>query len=106
VPENQRDWRGWEQLRLRVLARSSAGALPFRPLGVTIRSGFERISWEDEVSALPAGRAEFSFDLRRTTQLERRSLHWNPSPRTNARTDQLEFASRQLELIRYSADAG
>ncbi len=104
VPEDQRDWRGWEQLRLRVLARSSAGSLPFRPLGVTIRGGSERISWEDEVSALPVGQwQELTFDLRRLPDAsDVRAVGVYISEDKYADKTTLAFALARLELVRYS----
>lgn len=104
VPPDQRDWRGWEQLRLRVLAHSSAGSLPFRPLGITIRSGTQRISWEDEVPALPVGQwREFTFDLRKLPDpSDVRAVGVYISEDKYADKTTLEFAIARLELVRYS----
>jgi hypothetical protein len=104
VPADQADWRGWEQLRLRVLARSSAGALPFRPLGVTIRSGAERGWWEEEVQRLPAGQwQEATFDLRRLPDPSQvRSVGIFISEDNYADQTVLDLAIARLELVRYT----
>jgi hypothetical protein len=104
VPPDQRDWRGWEQLRLRVRAHSSAGSLPFRPLGITISSGSQRISWEEEVPALPVGQwREFTFDVRKLPDpSDVRAVGVYISEDKYADKTTLEFAIARLELVRYS----
>jgi hypothetical protein len=104
LPPEQRDWRGWEQLRLRVLAHSSAGSLPFRPLGITIRGGTQRISWEDEVPALPVGQwREFTFDVHKLPDpADVRAVGVYISEDKYADKTTLEFAIARLELVRYS----
>ena len=103
VPADQRDWRGWEQIRLRVLARSSADSFPSRPLGITIRSGDPPVTSERSVPALEVGKwQDFTFDLLDLSKSGAvSSVTLSVSTRRYADKTTLEFAIARLELLRY-----
>ena len=102
VPAGQQDWRGWEQLHLRVRGRSSAGSFPARPFGITMRSG--RGGWEREVPTLPTDRwQEFTFDLSDLPGKESvNSVGVYVSEDTYPNGTVLDFYLARLELVRYT----
>ena len=104
VPEGEGDWRRWEEVRVRLLPRSSAGSFPFRPLGMTLRSG-ERGGWEKEVPVLRAGEwQEVSFDLRDLAFPDRvRGMGLFISEDMYADGTVLEFLIARVELARHLA---
>jgi hypothetical protein len=104
VPADQRDWRGWEQIRLRVLARSSAGSFPSRPLGITIRTGDPPVSSDRSVPALQVGEwQDFTFDLLDLSNPGAvGSVTLSLARGRYADKKTLEFAIARLELLRYS----
>jgi hypothetical protein len=97
------DWRKWEQLHLRVLARTDAGAFPEEPLGVTISSEGRNAGWEKEAQPLQAGRwQDFTFDLRDLGNAgEVRSIGVFVSDASYADGTELEFYIGRLELLRH-----
>jgi len=104
VPSDQRDWRGWEQIRLRLLARSSAGSFPSRPLGITIRTGDPPVSSDRTVPALQMGEwQDLTFDLLDLSNPGAvGSVTLSLSRGRYPDKTTLEFAIARLELLRYS----
>jgi hypothetical protein len=104
VPADQRDWRGWEQIRLRVLAQSSGGSFSSRPLRITIRSGDPPVSSDRSVPALEMGKwQDFTFDLLDLSNPGAVGLVTLSLSRGRyAEKTTLEFAIARLELLRYS----
>ncbi len=103
VPATEGDWRGWDQLHLRLLGHSSAGGLPFRPFGLTV-SGAGRGGWEREVPALKSDAWQgFSFDLSDLPSADRvRSQGLFISEDKYADGTTLEFFISRIELVRYT----
>src|SRR5574340_942618 len=103
LPAADRDWRGWDQLRLRVLGRSSAGRFPFRPFGPTISSG-DRGGWERDVPELKADTwQDITLDLRDLPSPERvesQGLYISEDKYPDGTV--LEFYLSRLELVRYT----
>jgi len=104
VPADQCDWRGWEQIRLRVLAQSSAGSFPSRPLSITIRTGDPSVSSDRSLPALEVGKwQDFTFDLLDLSNPGAvGSVTLSLSRGRYAEKTTLEFAIARLELLRYS----
>jgi hypothetical protein len=97
------DWRKWEQIHLRVLARTDAGPFPKEPLGVTISSEGRNAGWEKEAQPLQAGQwQDFTFDLRDLGNAGRvRSIGVFVSDASYADGAKLEFYISRLELLQY-----
>ncbi len=104
LPADQRDWRGWEQIRLRLLAQNSAGNFPPRPLGITIQTGEPPTDSDLTVPALQTGKwQDFTFDLLDVPDLGAvGSLTLSLSRGRYADNTTLEFAIARVELLRYS----
>jgi len=100
----QGDWGSWDEVRLRLLARSSAGGFPYRPFGITIRSDDQR-GWEEDVESLTAGQwQDISFDLHELPFRDRvrgAGLFISEDKYTDGTV--LEFYIARLELLRYTA---
>jgi hypothetical protein len=104
LPPDQGDWRGWDQIRLRVLPRTGAGSFPYWPLGITIQSG-EKGGWEKDVQALQSGEwQDVIFDLCDLPFPDRvRHVGIFISEDKYADGTMLEFSIARLELLRYTA---
>ncbi|MGD0111824.1 MAG: hypothetical protein ABSD48_08150 [Armatimonadota bacterium] len=104
VPAGQGDWRTWEQVRLRVYAKKVGAPFPAQPLGITISSGRQNVSWEKNCSNLQAGAwQEFVFDLRDAPARDNiTSLGVFISESEYSDGDVLEFYISDLELLRYT----
>ncbi len=97
------DWRKWEQIHLRVLARTDRGSFPAEPLGLTISTEGHNSGWEKEAQPLQAGQwQDFTFDLRGLGNADKvSSVGVFISDASYADGTKLEFYISRLELLRY-----
>ncbi|MCJ7822122.1 MAG: carboxypeptidase-like regulatory domain-containing protein, partial [Armatimonadetes bacterium] len=103
LTEDERDWTGWEQIRLVVYAETTRDALPRLPLGIAVSTGEQNANWGRECEGLRKDEwSEFIFDLADLPlpdQIRSFSLYISDSEYRHG--DTVTFSISRLELMRY-----
>jgi len=107
LTDDERDWSGWEQIRIVLYAETTRDALPSRPFGIAVSTGEQNANWSRECEGLRKDEwGEFVFDLADLPLPDQiRSLSLYISDSEYRHGDTVTFSISRLELVRYRKPA-